>query len=348
MKLIRIPILTPTIRRFALRIAAWACMSVGMAAVAGELYRTDFEAADGFTAGDGNWVGTDGWVGINAGGGAQGIDFDIIPGGGLGQTASIGYNQPVIVDPDFPAVGAKPTVFLGKSIPYSPAAGELPVVEVQTIIGIQDSTVDQPARDSFFVTVYNIAGNFLAGVRFANQPSSYGIWRLDGTATEEDTGVIFYRGQLHLLTLRVDLPNNLWSADMDGIPLFTDAVFNATSEPVDFGYLGYEWQLSASNPMGYGDNWMLVADVIVRSCGRGLVPFRFSQFECNGTGAVLEWPGEIGFNYQMEYSADLANWHSDLPDSSYTGIAADQVLTFTDSSAGVKCRFYRVLRTEMP
>lgn len=340
--------MTATVRCIASRVATLACLSIGMPAVAGELYRTYFEAEDGFIAGEGNWADTDGWMGINASGGAQGIDLDIIEGGGLGQTASIGFNEPVIGDPDFPTEGAKPTVFVGKSIPYSPASGDLPVVEVQTLIGIQDSTGAPPlVRDSFFVTVYNIAGNFLAGVRLANQPSSYGIWRLDGTATEEDSGVIFYRGQLHVLTLRVDLPNNLWSADLDGIPLFTDAEFNATGEPVDFGYLGYEWQLSASDPAGHGNNWMLVADVIVRSCGRGVVPFCLSQFHCNGSGAVLEWPGEIGFDYQVEYSSDATSWHDDLDDSSFTGITADGTLSFTDPSAtGV--RFYRVIRSEVP
>jgi len=147
--------------------------------------------------------------------------------------------------------------------------------------------------------------------------------------------------------LRVDVPNNLWSADLDGIPLFTDAALNATGEPVDFGFLGYEWQLSASSPMGYGDNWMLVADVIVRSCGRGVVPFRFSRFECNGSGAVLEWPGEIGFDYQVEYSADATTWHGDLLNSRYTGITVDGMLSFTDSSAQ-GMRFYRVIRSEIP
>lgn len=322
--------------------AAVACLLSTAGVMAGELYRTEFEPEDGFTAGDGNWVGADGWVGINADGGGQGIDLDIIAGGGLGQTASIGFNQPVMDTPDFP------TVFVGKPIGYDPGPGDLPVVEVQTIVGIQDSTMANPARDSFFVSVWNGAGNFLAAVRFSNQSSSYGIWRNDGTAVEEDTGVIFYRGELHLLTMRVDLPNNRWSADLDGIPLFEDATFTATAEPVDFGYLAYEWQLSAMSPAGHGDNWMMVADVIVRSTGRGVVPFRVTRFECDGGGATLEWPGEKGFDYQVEYSADGETWHDSLPGSSFPGITSDQVMTFTDPSATVGLRFYRVNRTDTP
>jgi hypothetical protein len=311
--------------------------------VAGELYRTDFEyLADKVTewpAGDDKWIGLDGWFGNATG--ASGIDQDIIEGGGLGKTGSIGFTEP-----------SSTTVSVVRSVAYDPHPGDLPVYEVQTIVGVQDS-VDKPARDSFYVSIWNSDGDFMAAICFANHPLSFGLWRLDGTLLDdvlfaEDTGQFFIRGQLHLLTMRVDLPNNRWSADLDGIPLFDDAPFHGGSYPVNCGLVGYQWQLTATNTAGHGDNWMMVADLIVRSTGRGVVPFRFSQFVCNGSGVELEWPGEIGFDYQVEYSADASTWHTNLPNSEFTELTGDQVLNYTDSSAPPGGRFYRVIRSEAP
>jgi len=295
------------------------------------LYQTDFE---NFPVGDDQWVGTDEWIGNSKGLGVHGIDQDVIPGGGLGKTAFIGYRQP-----------ASTFVFVAKPIGYAPGTDDFPFVEVETIVGIQDS-FEKPARDSFFVSIWNAAGNYLAGVRFANQPSSYGIWRLDGTATEHDTGMVFFRGELHLLFLRIDLVNNRWSADLDGIPLFQDTPFTATANPVDCGYLAYEWQLSALSTAGFGDNWMLVADTIVRSAPRPIEPFRITSITRAAAGVSVTWPGQKGFDYLVEYSEDSLHWFGDLPGASIPG-TDDQVLSFTDLSP-TPHRFYRVARTQSP
>ena len=99
------------------------------------LYRTDFE---NFTAGDNKWHATDGWIASDIESGVQGIDQDVIPGGGLGKTAFIGYRQP----PSLLTLVAKP-------VNYVPGTVGLPLVRVETLIGIQDSVV-KPTRDSFF------------------------------------------------------------------------------------------------------------------------------------------------------------------------------------------------------
>ncbi len=312
---------------------AFAMVMFCFSASAGELYRTDFE---NFPVGDDMWVGTDDWLGNSPGVGAHGIDQDVIPSGGLGKTAFIGFRQPTST-----------FVFVAKPINYDPGPADLPVVEVETLMGIEDSTIGNPNRDSFFVSVWNGAGNYLAGVRFSNNPNSYGIWRNDGTATEEDTGVVFVRGELNLLFLRIDLANNRWSAEIGGVPLFDNAPFTATANPVDFGYLSYEWQLTASSPAGYGDNWMLVADTIVRSAPRPIEPFRITSITLTGDDANITWPGQNGFDYLVEYSEDLLHWFGDLPGASFPGIATDQVLSFTDPSA-TPARYYRVARTETP
>jgi hypothetical protein len=302
-------------------------------AVAGLLYHTDFEA---FTAGDDHWVGTEGWLGNSRGVGVHGIDQDVIEGGGLGKTAFIGFRQP-----------AATLVSVAKPILYSFQPGGLPLVRVETLVGIQDSFA-KTNRDSFFVSVLNSGGDFLAGIRFDNRPATYGIWRSDGLNPDHDTGIIFYRGELHVVGFTVDLPNNRWSADLDGVPLFDNAPFTATTLPVNFGHLAYEWQLGASGVAGYGDNWMLIADLTVRSAPVGIEPFRVSSCCRAADVTTLTWPAQNGFDYQVEYSDTLATWHSDLPNSAFPGVAADQPLSFQDSAAGLAKRFYRVVRRETP
>ena len=300
---------------------------------AGLLYRTDFES---FTSGNDKWVGTDGWIGNNTNLGVHGIDQDAIIGGGLGKTAFLGFSQPT-----------SPLVFVAKPINYSPKPGDLPLVRVETLVGIQDS-IAKTTRDSFFVSVYNTSGYYLAGIRFDNRPATYGIWRADGVNADHDTGVIFYRGELHLLSCVINLPANLWSADLDGIPLFENAAFTATTKTVGLGYLAYEWQLGASTTTGYGDNWMLVADTVVRSAQLGIEPFKFSSLTHTAVATTLTWPGQKGFNYQIEYSNDLIDWRRDLTGSAFPATLVDQPLTFQDATSGSPRRFYRVLRMETP
>ena len=300
---------------------------------AGLIYRTDFET---FAAGDDHWVGTDGWIGNGTGLAVHGIDQDVIEGGGLGKTAFIGFRQP-----------AARLTFVAKPVNYSPGSTGLPLVRVETLIGIQDS-VAKSARDSFFVSVYNGTGGYLAGIRFDNRPATYGIWRADGLNPDQDTGVIFYRGELHILAFTVDLSHNTWSADLDGVPLFTNAVFTATTRAVNFGLLAYEWQLGATATTGYGDNWMLVADTVIRSAAIGTDPFCLTSFHRSALASTLVWPAQKGFDYRVEYSADLVTWLRDLPGSSFPMIASDQTLSFSDTTTGHTKRFYRIARDDSP
>lgn len=295
------------------------------------LYETDFE---NFTAGENKWHNTDGWTATNTTAGVQGIDQDVIPGGGLGKTAFIGFKQP----------SARLTV-VAKPVNYAPGANGLPLVRVETLIGIQDS-VAKTARDSFFVGVRNSAGENLAAIRFDNRPATYGIWRWDGT--DHDTGMIFYRGELHLLVFIVNLTNNTWSGYLDFEPLFVNETFTATGRSVNFGFLTYEWEVSAQSPTGHGDNWMLVADAVVRSAPLGVEPFRLESFARTGGVTRLSWLAQQGFDYQVEYSDDLMAWRTDLPNSSFPGITTEQEMLFQDSSPSVARRYYRVLRDETP
>lgn len=311
-------------------LAAW--LSSGGVGAALELYYTDFES---FTVGSDKWAGTDGWAANSKGVGVHGIDYEIVPG--LGKTAFLGYKQPSVSP-----------VAVVRSVNYNPVAAGKPIVEFETLMGIQDSTNER--RDSFFFGFYNTNGNFLASIRFSNEPLTYGIWRLDGSS-QTDTGVQFTRNALHLLYARIDFATNRWSADLDGIPLFTNAVFNGTSRPRTLGSVSAEWQLASSSVTNYGNNWLLVADWSVQATPIGETPLRIRGTGVGAGGLPwVSWNGEAGFGYRVDCTHDLAAvWETNLTSGMYTSTATAGLITFSDTNAPPGSnRNYRVVRWPSP
>lgn len=312
-------------------------LCLGLPLSAAELYWTDFE---GFTAGENQWAGTEEWISNDVTSGAQSIDQDLIIGGGLGKTASIGFNRP---DATF--------TFVARPIGHDAATTGIPIVEIQTLLGIEDSTNGR--RDDFFLSIYNNNGSRLASIRFDNQSpsaigSQFGIWREDGLY-QFDTLLEFIHGELFDLYLRIDLAANTWSADIDGVPLFTDATFTATTAPVNLGLVAFEWDVAALLPSGAGDNFLLVADLAVRSVPTGTEPFVAGFTRTAGGERTISWPADPGFIYQVEYSGDLIDWFTDLPDSEITAGSVSGTMSYTDPTPGQPARrFYRVRRTEVP
>ena len=146
------------------------------------LYDTDF---DTFPAGPNNWSGNDNWISNDTISGAQTIDGNVLPG--LLNTATLGFSQPT-----------SQFTFVALDLDYDHIASEKPIVEINTLIGIEDSTNDQ--RDDFYLTIYNTVGNRLASIRFDNQHpeitnSQFGIWRENST-NQFDT--LFEIGRAHV------------------------------------------------------------------------------------------------------------------------------------------------------
>lgn len=302
------------------------------------LYGTDFEQ---FEAGDNRWVGTEGWQGNDTTSGAQGILKDFVGNLPLGKTAYLGYNPPS---------GAFTTVF--RKIDHDPVASGMPVVTFDTLLGVQDSTLG--VRDRFYISYYNMAGDFQAALCFDNT---------DGRIYREDadervfTGVDFIRGNqllgfvsLQLLEIRVDLAANRWSASIDGIPLFDGVNFAASGGTQDLGAIAAEWEIAKTSPaLTPGNNWLFVADWYVRGVPQGVEPFAIDSFSRDGDGnASLVWRGQPGFDYRVEHSDNLATWLDDLPGSLFPEIAQDAPLEFRDEGAPPGRRFYRVVRSSTP
>jgi len=306
-----------------------ALIFVSSPAVAADLYTTDFE---NFSTGDNNWAGNDGWVSNSTSGGVQAIDKDILPA--LGKTASLGFNQP---QSTFTTVV--------RSFDIDPVSLGTPIIGLETLFGIQDSTNGR--HDSFFFTFYSRSGIPLASVRFNNENlTGPSVWRTDGVS-ESDTGAEFIPNELHLLYVEINFESNTWSVYLDDIPLFNALPFTAASRAPDFGSLGVEWQLASASTRDHGNNFILVADMkVTTSVITTASPFAIDNITMDSSGhPVLTWEGTPGFAYQVEFSDDLLSWENTLPGSSFLELTTGQTLTFTDTTnSGVPHRAYRVTR----
>jgi hypothetical protein len=302
---------------------------------AGTLYSTQFEE---FTAGDNRWSGTGGWVASNTSSGAQGITQDPVADLPLGKTGYLGYAKPST---------AFTTVY--RSFNHNPVTSGSSRIEFDSLLGVQDST--DTRRDRFYISFYNMNGDFLGAVVFDN---TTGKVLSDDGVTVRDTGVEFLRGDqilgvaaLQILRVSIDLDLNQWEASLDSVPLFKQA-FTATQKPRTLGPIAVEWEIPSGAPGQAGDNWLLVADWLVASIPPG--PFAVKTFARSGGGqGMLSWPSHAGFDYQVQYSGDLKTWKSDLPGSRFAAIATEGTLSFTDPTPSLPAgRYYRVLRFPTP
>ncbi|MDB4449036.1 hypothetical protein N9130_00735, partial [bacterium] len=240
--------------------------------------------------------------------------------------------------------------FVALDLDYDHIASEKPIVEINTLIGIEDSTNDQ--RDDFYLTIYNTVGNRLASIRFDNQHpeitnSQFGIWRENST-NQFDTLFDFAVGELFNLIAIVDLEENKWSASIDGIPIFEDAKFSNSSDPINLGFLAFEWALTALSTSNHGDNFLLVADISIQSVGDMTKVEVTHQFNSLG-GINLNWQTAVGWTDQVEYSTDLITWFDDLPESTFEGTDTPTAINFSHAKDPEEAyRFYRVNRIRTP
>lgn len=324
-------------RPFSIPLTLLIALAIGTAQ-AELLYFTDF---DEFPEGDNKWHDFEGWQASDRSSGAQAIVADLLDGA-LGNTATLGFNQP-----------NRALTTVAKLINYDPIAAGNPLIAFNLLFGIEDSTdFTNYRRDDFFVTFYNNLGAPLASIRISNTDTDYGFWYRNGSPQaadyeEIDTGLDFVQGELQELTGTIDFESNHWSAEIDGLPLFTDAVFNGTNQSLYLGFIAIEWQIGQGAPRDYGDNFLLLTDLRIETVEDPPPPVVISSIGRDGNGDIqVSWQSAPGFNYTVEYSDNLVTWQDDLPGSNFSSAPAMQSLLFTDST-GLQAggRYYRVRQT---
>lgn len=310
-------------------------MLLTAASEGGTLYATQFEE---FTAGNNRWAGTGGWASNNTTGGVQGIMQDPVADLPLGKAGYLGYASPTSA---FTAVY--------RAINHDPVATGYKRIEFDSLLGVQDSTT--AFRDRFYVSFYNMSGDFLAALVFDNTTGK--VLSDDGVSVR-DTGAGFLRGDqllgvaaLQVLRVAIDFDLNQWEATLDSVTLFRQK-FTSTQKAMNLGPIAVEWEIPSGVPAQAGDNWLLVADWLVASIPPE--PFGMRSFVINGSRqAEMKWPAHGGFDYQVQYSPDLKTWKSDLAGSRFAANPTEGTLSFTDPSLlSPTGKFYRVLRSPTP
>ena len=301
------------------------------------LYFTDF---DEFPTGDNEWHNFEGWQASDRSSGAQAIVPDLLKGA-LGNTATLGFNRP-----------NRSLTTVAKTVNYDPVANGNPLVSFALLFGIEDSTdFTNYRRDNFFVTFYNNLGAPLASIRISNTDTEYGFWYRNGSPQSQgyeeiDTGLDFVQGELQELTGVIDFESNRWSAEIDGLPLFTEAVFNGTNRPLYFGFIAIEWEIAQGSPRDFGDNFLLLSDLRLETVEEPPPPVRISSVRQNANGDIqISWQAAPGYNYAVEYSDNLVSWQGDLSGSSFSAPQQSQTFLFTDASSQGESRFYRIIQT---
>ncbi len=79
------------------------------------------------------------------------------------------------------------------------------------------------------------------------------------------------------------------------------------------------------------------------------IPFTVAGTRSPTTGNVtLSWQGNFGFDYQVEYSTDLVEWHDTLPNANVKNVTTDSPISYTDTTSDGTDVYYRVVRSESP
>ena len=262
------------------------------------LYTTDFSD---FPLGDGQWAGNDGWESSHPEPTVHGIVDGYF--GDNNRSASIGFNPPngePIISTVFRPLNVDP-IELNQSF-----------VNLSADVAIADSTNE--FYDSFYLSIFNRDAQVLGSVLFDNTIDSFGLWRYDGFEFEE-LGVLFNHGQLYHLDIRIDFANNLWSAYLDNMSIFTDVNFTEGSDNVrrDLGDFAIEWEVS--NLDSPGDNWMLIDnwEVSLHASAHSTPLLSeteiIAQIYIRPNGSVrLRWQGQVNTAYIVDKSSDLVQW----------------------------------------
>ena len=303
------------------------CAIAAPASVRTVLYSTGF---DTFASGVDKLVESDKWLGSTSSKGVHGVDAE--GSGGIGQSGYIGRNRPA---PSVTFVSVRNAVDYD---PFAAAETRGEVMEFFGLIGVADSTNGK--RDNFYVTVYDSENRLLGAVNFDNTQERFGIYKYDGSNYERSP-VGFVRGRWYELFIRVNFATGRWSAELNHLPIFEDALIDFTGKSRQLGAVAVEWEISdVSKP---GNNWMLFDEWLIQVA---TTPPPVPTLSV-GSNLSITWASEAGYFYELQSSGDLISW-SAVSEQMETKPAAEtgvQTVRLPLPEAKSQSSFFKVVRS---
>ncbi len=211
------------------------------------VYKTGFEAVDGFSLG--NLSGQQGWSLSGTGGNT--IAAGLFATGG--RQARVGLTAPTDITQD---------LFVWKPLDHTPDLANRPLVRFSVDLAIIDSSTTN--YDTFYWSLYNKAGDLLVSFYFDNSTLGYGYYDAAGTAVSVGQ---FANGTIYPLEVLMDFANNRFTATLNGAAIATNATLAAAGKTLDLGDIDAAWSILGS---AAGNNYMAFDNYTVTAETGGL------------------------------------------------------------------------------
>lgn len=213
----------------------------GRQATALTLYQTQFSPPQ--FAPNYYWAGVDGWRSNFPDNGSVGVLAE-------GNAVYLGYNDP---QSEF-------GVFVWRPLDFQPVKRKKPVVTIETVVAIFDSSVQR--FDPFAFGIYNRAGEFLCAFYLDNE--TLRPFFSDGSTTQM-LAVPFRNNTFFRIRLRLDFSTNracAWFGPQGSeIVVFEDRVMHSGGRTLDLGEFDFLWLTNSGGVRG--DNFLAIDSLTI-------------------------------------------------------------------------------------
>lgn len=257
------------------------------------LFETSFEPWEGYDTAE-DLSGQNGW--ISEGSGGNGLLEGPLSGFD-GNVAYIGFSPP-----------AKTNDFLNvwRPIGLAPLGKDLPIIQFNVLFQIFDSSTNAPYFDDFRWSVYNVAGDRLFTLDFANDSREVN-YALDDGKGFVSTGFGFRNDESYELVILMNFHSNVWTARVNDVVVVNGMPLSTRNKAVDFGDVDAVWAIATRGQPG--DNYMVFDDFQLTAQPVSSIPASLEPLGLlNRDRFLFRVFGEPGLTYKIESSVDMLNW----------------------------------------
>lgn len=259
------------------------------------IYKTGFEAAEGFNA-QFTLAGQRGW--ISEGTGGNGLLANVPGFEGLGQQAYIGFHPPT-------DTAAATSVW--RPVNYNPVPAGVKVVSFSVQMKIVNSTNGR--FDDFRWSIYNTNGVRLFSLEFENSPARSINYILEDNKLYS-TGFSFDYDGAYDLQIFMNFERNIWTAVLNGVVLVSSELISTFEQTgLHLGDVDAVWVLR--NTAAPGNNYMVFDSYTVIAEEMPVLPAVLGDIGKNLNGLIqFRAFGEVDRVYSIDVTSDFSEWFS--------------------------------------